>query len=617
MANDNESETPIEDKQGPPSDGGNLIADIIRATLFIGAAAYGSSAFIYMLHISNEEKRKMKEANKDIRLNGQEFSVLSGSYIYGPPYFPNNKTVINFDPKDPKAAKTRENPKDFSDVINYEIKAEEQKTAIDTSYSDSLATSKFMNDAWNKNCPKKIDKYGKPFKKGKYTPNSRADTLHDWLYYNSTFCNAANLKTGAYKDESNTWEAVTANVGTKVMNLVSKFIFKNKNEENLNDGQIAYRKKTFYNLYKYIFFIFVGTLAFTRNIMNKVLQNIGFDNNEFEYWDKTKESYKKNPNVRIPKKNYDSINSSQRYIARFQSLIVLIFALFNRSIFPTILMAGLFIGGIGSIVFALYKWNFTTMLTWWSASTDYGPVGWLILSIVSLLFWFLAIYLMLIVPGFMGQINSFIIPIIIIATLFVYPFSDNTEVYVKHNNPLYKYFTGNYSIGKAFNNPIESKKGKLNDKNQCVSTSWDGKVTLMPHVQKGPEPNVSSTEKDSEGNFKILNKEKVYTKIPDDPNKEPHPSKLISDKKCYEKYIKKLSGREYIQHLVSKNLPLWISLLIHDIVRFVDKDTSIHKVADYNLTLVGDPSSSMSINMGTIPLIYFIVGKVLSIIRNR
>eukprot|EP00943_MAST-04B_sp_MAST-4B-sp1_P006124 g6124.t1 len=32
------------------------------------------------------------------------------------PYFPNNETVINFDPKDPKAAKTRENPKNFSGV---------------------------------------------------------------------------------------------------------------------------------------------------------------------------------------------------------------------------------------------------------------------------------------------------------------------------------------------------------------------------------------------------------------------------------------------------------------------------------------------------------------------
>ena len=149
MSNNDESETPIEDKQNPPPKG-NIITDIIKAVVFVTLAAYGSSSFLYMLHISSEEKRKMKEAD-DKLAKGGDFSVLSGSYIYGPPYFPNEKNVINF-----KSKASRES-KSFNDPKNTKLKVEEQKKAIDVSYDDEVGTNIHINEQWDINCPKKYD----------------------------------------------------------------------------------------------------------------------------------------------------------------------------------------------------------------------------------------------------------------------------------------------------------------------------------------------------------------------------------------------------------------------------------------------------------------------------
>lgn len=599
MSNNDESETPIEDKQNPPPKG-NIITDIIKAVVFVTLAAYGSSSFLYMLHISSEEKRKMKEAD-DKLAKGGDFSVLSGSYIYGPPYFPNEKNVINFNPNDLKSKRSMKNPKNFNDPQNTILKVKEQNKSINLSYADNVNINKYINKQWNRNCPKKYNELGENLRNNaKYSYNSHADSLHDWLYASTNVCNAQNLKAGVY-DSKNTWNNVTKSIARDGFNvLVSLVGLDEKNEENLNPGQVEYRKKLSYNIYRYIFFIVVGTLAFSRNILNKILKVISFDNNEFEYWDKEakglKSPFSRKPFTKEAKEDYDRISSHNRYIKGLQSLLVLIFAGFNRSIFPLIMTSGLFIGGFASIVFALYKWNFTTMLTWWSASTDKGPFLWFIFSIVSLLFWILAIYLMLIIPGFIGYINSFVVVAIFIATLFIYPFYDDTPVYVKTLVRSSQYVDNNYSKygNSGGNKPVESQQKSNYDTkiNKCVNVPLPGRnAVVLDNVQVG-------------------NNEYVFISKNDDGSDNPKEIHKLQDNKCYEKYIQKKSGFAYIQHLVGKNKKFWMSLLLHDIVRFIDADTTVHKIAGQNITLVGDPSSNMSINFGTIPLLYFGLLKV-------
>lgn len=586
MATENESDTPIEDKKKPS---GNFVSDMIWATVYVILAAYGSSSFIYMLHISNDEVRKFKKVDEGVR-NGEEYSVLTGSYMYGPPYFPNEKNIVDFNKK-----KVR-NPIDYSNEKYTKDKVLEQRKAINVSYSDTVGTNKFVNDLWNNNCSKKLDKFGKPRSSKKYTPNSKSDDLHDWLYTSGTFCNPQNLKSGAYENSGGSWADVTKNLIQRIANAV----FKDKNEENLNDTQKSYRKRLWYNLYKYIFFIIVGTMAFSRNIMNKFLKLINFDNNEFEYWQKTT----KNPFNRVPENNPDKINEKARRIRRYQLIITFIFAFLSKSIYPLTVTSGLFLGGIASIVFALWKWNFTTMFTWWSASWDQGPFMWLIFSIISLLFWILGVYLMFIVPGFIGQLMAFVIPVVIIGTLFVYPFYDKTEVYVK-NIKAAKYFTGNYAL-KRNDTPLESKATYNKEVGQCQFKSPIPGIS--PTVAKNVQIGVSKSrdEKDK------------FTKLPDEyPKDKPEPQYLLGPEVCYEQYIQKLSGYDYINHLVKKNLSLWISILIHDGVRLLDADTGIHDIMGQKLTLVGDPTKSMSINMGTIPLLLVGFGKFISMVRNK
>ena len=586
MATENESDTPIEDKKKPS---GNFVSDMIWATVYVILAAYGSSSFIYMLHISNDEVRKFKKVDEGVR-NGEEFSVLSGSYMYGPPYFPNEKNIVDFNKK--KVS----NPIDYSNEKYTKNKVLEQREAINVSYSDSVGTKKFVNDLWNNNCSKKLDKFGKPRSSKKYTPNSKSDELHDWLYTSGTFCNPQNLKSGAYENSGGSWADVTKNLIQRIANAV----FRDKNEENLNDTQKSYRKRLWYNLYKYIFFIIVGTMAFSRNIMNKFLQLINFDNNEFEYWQKTT----KNPFSRVPENNPDKINEKSRRIRRYQLLIAFIFAFLSKSIYPLTITSGLFLGGIASIVFALWKWNFTTMLTWWSASWDQGPFMWLIYSIISLLCWILGVYLMFIVPGFVGQLMAFVIPVLIIGTLFIYPFYDKTEVYVK-NIKAAKYFTGNYAL-KRNDTPLESKATYNKEAGQCQFKSPIPGIS--PTVAKNIQLGVSKSSSDKD----------KFTKLPDDyPEEKPEAQYLLGPEVCYEQYIQKLSGYDYINHLVKKNLSLWITLLLHDGVRLLDADTGIHEIFGQKLTLVGDPTKSMSINMGTIPLLLVGFGKFISMVRNK
>lgn len=587
MSNNNESETPIEDKQNPPPKG-NIITDIIKATVFVLLAAYGSSSFLYMLHISNEEERKMKYTNENIA-SGKEFSVLSGSYIYGPPYFPNEKEVINFNTKDSQSKESMKNPKNFNDLKNTKIKINEQSKAINLSYADEVNINKYINKQWDKNCPKKYNELGEKLSdKVSYSYNSHADSLHDWLYGNTMVCNSRNLKTGVY-DTGNTWKDVTKSIFLDSLNAFLSLVGLNeKNEEGLSQGQLEYRKKLSYNIYRYIFFIVIGTWAFVRRFLSKILTLFSFDNNEFEYWNKASNPYLRKPKTKNGKEDYEKISGSKRVIKGLQSLCVLIFAFFNRSIYPLIMTSGLFIGGFASIFFALYKWNFTTMLKWWSATADKGPFLWFIFSIISLLFWILAFYLMFIIPGFVGQVNAFIVAGIIIATLFMYPFIDDTSVYVKTLVGNAQYVDGNYSRYGEDGQPVKYGLSNYDDKSkQCVNIPLPGrKAVVLENAQVG-------------------NKEYVFISKDDDGNNNPKEIHRLKDNQCYEKYVQKKSGFDYINHLVNKNKRFWISLLLHDIVRFIDADTSFNEIAGQKITLVGDPSSNMSINFGTIPLLYF------------
>jgi len=604
MSNNDESETPIEDKQNPPPKG-NIITDIIKSIVFITLAAYGSSSFIYMLHISSEEKRKMKEADDGLA-KGDDFSVLSGSYIYGPPYFPNEKNVINFNKKNDtiRSKLSMANPKNFNDPKNTILKVKEQKQAIAVSLGDKDTINKYINKQWDKNCPKKYNEVGENLRsKVQYSYKSRPDSLHDWLYSSNTVCNPSNLKENVYS--KNTWKDVANDLGTDLLNFILSWIgLDEQNDENLNNGQIEYRKKLWYNIYRYTFFIVIGTFAFIRNILNKMLKYLSFDNNEFEYWDKNTKGLK-SPFSRKPytkatgKEDYDNINKNPKYIKGIQSFIALIFACLNRSIFPMIMTSGLFVGGIASIIFALYKWNFTTMFTWWSASAEKGPFLWFIFSIISLLFWILGIYLMFIIPGFVGYVNSFVVVAIIIMTLFIYPFFDNTSVYVKTLVRSAQYVDGNYAKynNSGGNKPVESqqrsnvltnvdKNGKLIDK-KCVNIPLPGrKPVLLDNVKLG---NNKFVFKNTDNNGKEVTKE-IHK---------------LDDSKCYENFIQKKSGFAYIKHLVGKNRKFWMSLLLHDIVRFIDADTSIHEIAGQKITILGNSSSNMSINFGTIPLLYY------------
>ena len=591
MASEQESDTPIEDKKKPS---GNFVSDILWATVYVALAAYGSSSFIYMLHISNDEVRKFKKVDEGVR-NGEEYSVLSGSYMYGPPYFPDDKNTVNLDPRNRKIP----NPINYSNEKYTKNKIDEQRKAVNVSYGDTVAINQYVNDLLNNNCKKKLDRFGKPNPTKKYTPNSRSDNLHDWLYPSSTFCNPKNLKSGSYDGGGNSWKEITNNLINRLASSASKLFFNDDNPERLNDSQRAYRKTLWYNLYKYVFFIIVGTMAFTRNLMNKFLKLINFDNNEFEYWEKTT----KNPFSRVPKTNPDAINDKERRVLRYQLIITFIFAMLSRTIYPLTITGGLFLGGIGSIIFALWKWNFLSMLTWWSASFDQGPFMWLIYSIISLLCWILGAYLMFIVPGFIGQLMAFVIPVLIIGTLFVYPFYDNTDVYVK-NLKASKYFSGNYAL-KSNDTPRESNAFYDKKTKQCK----------MPSSIPGKEPTVADNVKTGPN---TSNDTKKYTKLPDEyPKDKPEAQYLLGPDICYEQYIQKLSGFDYINHLVKKNLSLWITLLIHDGVRLLDADTGIHDVFGQKLTLVGDPNSSMSINMGTIPLLLVGFSKFISMARNK
>jgi hypothetical protein len=64
-------------------------------------------------------------------------------------------------------------------------------------------------------------------------------------------------------------------------------------------------------------------------------------------------------------------------------------------------------------------------------------------------------------------------------------------------------------------------------------------------------------------------------------------------------------------------MSLWMTLILHDLLRLIDADTTTHELFGQNITLVGDPTSSLSINMGTIPLLAVTFYKLVSIIRNK
>jgi len=576
MANDDNSDSPIEDKKKPS---GNFVSDMIWATVYVILAAYGSSSFIYMLHISNEEIRKFKYSDQRARDN-DEFSVLSGSYIYGPPYFPYKNNVVDLNRNNPGS-------KNYSKIENAKAILDEQLDAIKISSKDSTEINSHINNLWNTNCPKKLDKFGKSIPPKNYKPKTNSDNLHDWLYTSGTFCNPQNLKSGAYKSHDNTW----GNVTTSIINRLINSILGDNNPENLNQSQISYRKKLGYNIYKYVFFIIVGTMAFTRNLMNKLLQFLNFDNNEFKYWKNTSNPYSRSEDI---PDNYGDNAERKRHVIRGQLIITLLFALIGKLIYSFTFVGGLFIGGLASIIFAFWNWNFLSMLTWWSASYEQGPFMWLMYSILSLLCWILGLYLMFIIPGFVGHIMSFIIPVVLIGTLFIYPFYDKTEVFVKNLNAK-KYGAGNYALKKS-KVPIES------------NAIYNKKADECQNIPSVPGLKATLAENANQGNGK-------YTVIPDEG--KPELQHLLDKNICYEKYVEKLSGPKYIGHLVKKNMSLWMTLILHDLLRLIDADTSTHELFGQNITLVGDPSSSLSINVGTIPLLAVTFYKIISIIRNK
>ena len=55
---DPENNNPIENKNAPK---GNFVIEILGSIIYISFLAYGTSSFIYMLHISNEEKEEYKK----------------------------------------------------------------------------------------------------------------------------------------------------------------------------------------------------------------------------------------------------------------------------------------------------------------------------------------------------------------------------------------------------------------------------------------------------------------------------------------------------------------------------------------------------------------------------
>ena len=187
---------------------------------------------------------------------------------------------------------------------------------------------------------------------------------------------------------------------------------------------------------------------------------------------------------------------------------------------------------------------------------------------------------------------------VIIGTIFVYPFYDNTTVYVKNPNAG-AYFKGNYAVKSANKpNPIESD-AKYNSKN-----------TKCQYPPSAPGMDPITAENVNTGNNE-------FTKMPDDPTEQPDIQYKLDKKTCYENFVQKLSGSKYINHLVKKNMSLWMTLILHDLLRLIDADTTTHELFGQNITLLGDPSSSWSINMGTIPLFAVTAYKLVSIIRNK
>ena len=248
---DSENDNPIENKNAPK---GNFVIEILGSIIYISFLAYGTSSFIYMLHISNEEKRRIQEADPNNRgANRRDFSVLSGSYMYGPPYFPNTNT-LDFSSKNAPNTKIY-NPKDENSIKEYyKLLIREQENSLKISENDDVVNlNKEISKLWSENCKKKMDKRGAAYGATAALPNDKY--LHDWLYHNSVFCNPRNLATNSYTDyeeDTSTVIGVTKNLankfGSSAFNfLLSLFGLDDKNEEGLNPAQVKYRKSPYYN----------------------------------------------------------------------------------------------------------------------------------------------------------------------------------------------------------------------------------------------------------------------------------------------------------------------------------------------------------------------------------
>ena len=611
---DPENNNPIENKNAPK---GNFVIEILGSIIYISFLAYGTSSFIYMLHISNEEKRRIQEADPNDRgANRRDFSVLSGSYMYGPPYFPNTNT-LDFSSRNAPNTKIY-NPKDENSIKEYyKLLVGEQENSLKISENDDVVNlNKDITNLWSKNCKKKMDKRGTAYGATAALPNDKY--LHDWLYHNSVFCNPRNLDTGSYTDyeeDTSTVIGVTKNLANKLGSsafnfLLSLFGLDDKNEEGLNPAQVKYRKSPYYNSIKYFFFILVGTIAATRNIMNIILKKLSFDNNEFKYWEKdTNNKYARSKFVKDEIRNK---NSMPAY--RLQTLYTILFAFLGKTIISLIFIGSSGIAFASSIIFAIYKFNFYDMLKWWGPDKGVNLVWYVFASFIALLCFILCIYLIFVIPGFVGYLTTFIVPFLIAYTLFIYPFSDKTPVFVKNNKA--RTFVDKYAVN-SFNLPIVSndsvflektnKNGvKTTDKDQIVFKKSISQIAYEKSTGK-ELPNVISTTSDK-GNNKFSKDTPDFKDLKSD-EKEMY---RIRNDTVYEKYSYQVHGFKFINRLVYRFFPIWFTLFLHSLFKILDRDNILTEIFGQNVTISGNPNDDYSINFGTISFLtmcfYKIVG---------
>ena len=606
MYDDSESETPIEDKSKPS---GNIVVDIISSFIYVALVAYGSSSFIYMLHISSEEDRKIKHYNKDFK---EDYHVLSGTSMFGPPYMPssNSNLVLNMRDKDNmnktiKKQYFRPDPLDQDKQISqkesqfYKNILAEQKEA-DTINSDGNFLSfketfykNITNDLLTNNCRRKFDQDGKKIKKTEGNDLNYNEKLHDWLYARKFFCDADNLSSGSgiNAKRSENMEQATSKLATDLFNTLSELVV-GKRDNTLSPNQEDYKKKISYYVPKYIFFIITGTIASVRYLMSIMLKKIYFDSNEFQYYQQKSGN---NKYSRDPLNNEEAINKNfdidKSYKVK-QWRVVVLFALLGYYIYTFILTGGSYmLSSFLPFLFAIYKFNVGSLL-FWNGTKSVNFVWIVIMTIFSILLFIFNFYLALIIPSVIGQVLFFVVLLIVFTTLFIYPSFDKTKIYVKLNEA--KKFYGSYALDKN-DIPIIDKKCEINEKNKEECLVITNKKIKQISVDTIPGNGKLSKEVDNSAS---------------ESEKERHINMYqIKNDTCYKKYHLKVSGKDFILRTVKKYSSIWIGLLLHLIFKYLDKDNILKEIGGIPITLSGSPDTSTSVNIGTIPFYLSILYK--------